>query len=730
MFTQKYPPVEPEDIFDGDTNFSISMWVKGWPSAGNSLINKNQFDPAKYGDLRAWFDATEPSSFSTSNVVGGPTPSNGDTIKIWHDLSGNGHHAVLTAGTGTYSNAALKGDTIGIDGAGMSLSLTNSASAFDAWDKMTIIMLYEWAGAAGTTWQSAMHKGGTSWSSTSWCLQTMNNNSPNTQGTGFVQAIQNGTNNYRLNGNSKTYASSGNPKIIVARYQVVSGTGYMKLWANGDVATSMTAGVQQQSKPTSPVVIGGASHDYGDIMIFNDGLADADLDVLEGYIAHKYGIQSLLVSGHTYGSTDPAAAGWAIKRSSTNSDSLTMDLIGAGGEFSSNVPINDDKWHHLVTTFGSGNKKIYVDGQQVATAAQTGTVTATDIRLVFGDRLANSPTQPSIDDLRFYRGVLTAAEVAAIYNNGSGDVGQPKFAITSPSSINATVGRSVSYQITADPAYAMTGYNSTITYELLNKPSWLDVNGSTGMVTGTPPSAGTYSFQVKASNTLGSGLKDITLTAGSYSNWNYSLSFTTDYNSGTALEDWNMLVRFSEKQSTGMGNSGFRYSQAASNGGDLRFVSKTGEELKYEIANWNTAGESQVWVRVPSLGIDANFTAYWGNSNAGMPSYANDGSVWDGYFGVYHLESGYTTAKDSSAYGNDLAGVNAPTLVPSGLAGASYSTTSAANNGFLGTIAANTKAKEGTYTIWANTPSNPTDWKDFFGIEYNGDSNYTTLSGQ
>ena len=45
-------------------------------------------------------------------------------------------------------------------------------------------------------------------------LQTMNNNSQNTQGTGFVQAFQNGTNNYRLNGNSKTYASSGNPKII------------------------------------------------------------------------------------------------------------------------------------------------------------------------------------------------------------------------------------------------------------------------------------------------------------------------------------------------------------------------------------------------------------------------------------------------------------------------------------------------------------------------------------
>jgi hypothetical protein len=74
------------------------------------------------------------------------------------------------------------------------------------------------------------------------------------------------------------------------------------------------------------------------------------------------------------------------------------------------------------------------------------------------------------------------------------------------------VGKSVSYQITTDAAYGMTGYNSTITYSLLNKPSWLSVNGTTGAVSGTPPSAGTYSFQAKATNTLGTGVKDVTIT--------------------------------------------------------------------------------------------------------------------------------------------------------------------------------------------------------------------------
>ena len=197
----------------------------------------------------------------------------------------------------------------------------------------------------------------------------------------------------------------------------------------------------------------------------------------------------------------------------------------------------------------------------------------------------------------------------------------------------------------------MTGYNSTITYSLLNNPSWVVVNSSDGKVSGTPPSAGTYSFQGKALNDHNwSAIKDVTITVSDYANWNYALPFTTDYSGGSALKDWNMLVRLSEDSSNGAGNAGFRYSQLSSNGGDLRFVSKAGEELKYEIANWDTAGESQVWVRVPSLASDENVTMYWGNTNAGLPAYANNGSVWDGYFGVYHLEGTTGSAVDSSPY--------------------------------------------------------------------------------
>ena len=433
-----------EDVFDGGSAFSTSLWVKGWPALGSKILSKDTFNPGQYGALQAWFEGTDPSSFSTTADVGGPTPSSGDDISIWYDKAGNGHHARVTSGSAKYSNSALKGDTVGVLTTGVTaLTLDDSATAFDQWSKMTIFMLYEWDGAAGTTWQSAMHKGGTDWSSTSWILQTMNNNSPNTQGTGFLQGNTAGNGSYRLNGNNKTYASANNPKIIVARYDGSAGSNHMKLYANGDFATQTSSHATMRANPNSTVVIGGASHDYGEIMIFKDALSDSDRKTIEGYIAHKYGIESLLVSGHPHqaSSADPQAEGWSVKAASANQDDIVLNLYGAGGEYSKPVPVNDGNWHHLATTYDGSNKKVYIDGVQVATAAQTGSVTAADFRLTIGDLFTSLPDQPKIDDVRIYGVALTADEVAAIYNEGENDVGAQKFSVTSPSTIKEPLAR-------------------------------------------------------------------------------------------------------------------------------------------------------------------------------------------------------------------------------------------------------------------------------------------------
>ena len=715
-----------EDTFDGGSNFSVSMWVKGWPgSADQSLVSKNDFSPDSMGNLMLWLDAEKAEYLSTDGTVS--PPSSGDAISKWYDRSGKGYHAVPD-GSNPVWNATLINSKPGVNLDNTRMKIENSEVDFDAWSKLHVFAVFE-VYNGWHTWKRYFGKTTdiNSQSATAWHFGARRGDYNPPLLRSWVVNSTPTTSSIEGQGATSTASFKGSPGLFSMSYG--DGSFIRRIDGTQWGSTKSLSG-NLQSLNTTPVYIG---HNFevkiSEFIIFNDKLSSADEQKLEGYLAHKWDLDGDLPTGHSHKASAPTFGGWAIGRAASGNDAIALNMENAGGEFSTNVPINDNEWHHLTTTYGSGNKKIYVDGVEVSTASQSGTVAASTFKLILGDPdpHAGGSSRPKIDDVRFYRGVLTAAEVSAIYNDGSGDIGEPKLQITSPATIKGSVGKNISYQILTDTAYGITGYNSSISYELLNVPSGLSLNIASGTITGTPSTAGTYNFQVKASNDSNwSAVKDIALTVNDYSAWNYGLSFTTDYSENSPLEDWNMLVRFSDDSSTGMGASGFRYAQARSNGSDLRFIDKHGAELKYEIANWNTVGESQVWVRVPSLKSDSNITAYWGNSNAGLPGYANDGSVWDGYFGVYHLEGSTGSAKDSSAWGHDLPGVNSPTVVSSGMSGTSYSTTASANNGFIGTLSSSVKSKEGTYTIWANTPGNPTDWKDFFGLEYNGDAGHYT----
>ena len=561
-----------EDVFDGGSAFSTSMWVKGWPAVTNqSLISKDNFSPAIFGDLKSWLDANSANSLVQDSS--GTPSSNNDIVFKWKDLSGNGHHAstldtspkLNTTGFNNKPTVEFTNDTLELDG----------SEAFD-WDGLTVFTV--WKAPQGNTWTAFFGR-----------TKSLNHTTEATWHFMARRADQTPPKyRFRINGPSATSAPelSGtysaqikSNNLLVLRYN----GSYQRAFLNG--TSAMNIAYSGGMRPTSYKLTMGGESDGGssptmnvsEFIVFKGALSDANVVKIEGYLAHKWGLESNLPSGHSHKSNPPIFGGWAVERASTGNDNLALNMIGAGDEFASSLPVNDNEWHHIVTTFGGGNKKIYVDGVQVASATQTGSVTASALPLIFGDPVAKTDDRPKIDDVRIYSTVLSAADVAAIYNNGAGDIGQPKFAITSPATVSGSAGRSISYQIVVDPAYGMTGYNSTITYELLNAPSWLSVGSSSGTVTGTPPSSGTYTFEVKGSNTLGSAVKEVTLNVYSYGDWNYALSFTTDYSGGTPLTDWNMLFRLSEDSSTGAGTAGFRYSQANANGGDLRFVDKSGE---------------------------------------------------------------------------------------------------------------------------------------------------------
>jgi len=81
---------------------------------------------------------------------------------------------------------------------------------------------------------------------------------------------------------------------------------------------------------------------------------------------------------------------------------------------------------------------------------------------------------------------------------------------------------------------------------------------------------------------------------------------------------------------------------ASSQGHDIRFTNADGTQaLEYEIENWNTNGESIVWVRLPQLTSDTSLYVYWGDpQQMSQHCFTTNGAVWRaGYHGVWHFNA-------------------------------------------------------------------------------------------
>ena len=85
----------------------------------------------------------------------------------------------------------------------------------------------------------------------------------------------------------------------------------------------------------------------------------------------------------------------------------------------------------------------------------------------------------------------------------------------------------------------------------------------------------------------------------------------------------------------------FDFSQARSDGADLRFSSSRGERLAYQVEDWDaTGGLATVWVRVPKISGNARqeIKLHWGNADAASES---DGKAVfnesNGFLSVWHM---------------------------------------------------------------------------------------------
>jgi hypothetical protein len=143
-----------------------------------------------------------------------------------------------------------------------------------------------------------------------------------------------------------------------------------------------------------------------------------------------------------------------------------------------------------------------------------------------------------------------------------------------------------------------------------------------------------------------------------YSQKIYVNTTATGANTTADVANFPMLVRLTK--------ANFDFTQARSDGGDLRFTDSTGALLSYEIERYDAAAmTAAVWVLIPSVKANDNsqwFRMYWGKPVSSTLSSAN--SVFqpaNGFAGVWHLNEDGNIATggyaDASGYGNGGSGI-------------------------------------------------------------------------
>ena len=283
------------------------------------------------------------------------------------------------------------------------------------------------------------------------------------------------------------------------------------------------------------------------------------------------------------------------------------------------------------TLFLLGNWNEYGEGHFLMPTEGLGFRYLDAVRDVFGDGSAHVDVSPNVPQ---------KARINVLYP-------QPTVRVN-PADQKVAVGRAATFTVSAvgcPPLYYQWRKNASDVAGATNRsfvfqPAWMEDHGAR--------------FSVAVSNCMGRVVSgEAVLNVIPETPICKMKVALAGYNRGETLTNFPVLVRFS----TGMTN-GFAYSQVFSPFAyDLRFKDATEtQELNYEVENWNTNGESCVWVQVPQVTSNSFVWAIWGDSALASPAPAcsTNGATWDSaYQAVWHMKEGTGSALlDSTANAN------------------------------------------------------------------------------
>ncbi len=107
-------------------------------------------------------------------------------------------------------------------------------------------------------------------------------------------------------------------------------------------------------------------------------------------------------------------------RSGSRSIALYVCIGGSWKSLTYASDIDITEWHHYAATYDGKHMRLYVDGEPVASQAQSGLIDATTGNLSIGRDLSSTYLDGSMDEVRIYAGALSAEQVSDLYDAESG----------------------------------------------------------------------------------------------------------------------------------------------------------------------------------------------------------------------------------------------------------------------------------------------------------------------
>jgi len=276
-------------------------------SAGEATV----WDPSQLTSLAAWWDASDDTTVFDA-TTGGSLPADGASVARIEDKSGSGFH--LTQGTSANRPVRQTAEQNSLD----VLEFTRASETYLSRSTVPI------AKNVGGLTIAAVYRENTAAGATHYIMHVARGTDNGARATLFLSPNENklGSGGRRLDADafidaaSAANALSNNQWYVGVAVHNFTGS-ELEVFANGtNVATNSSyhAGGNTSNTDASSIAIGTNTNatasfslqgQVGEVVIVDAALSQTDREKLEGYLAHKWGLEAGLPVGHPYASAPP-----------------------------------------------------------------------------------------------------------------------------------------------------------------------------------------------------------------------------------------------------------------------------------------------------------------------------------------------------------------------------------------------------------------------------------------